>query len=94
MKRICALLVTTMILANCTVLRTYASGISRDSVDASKPKIISVIFDDSGSMINEGGIFTTRWVDADYATKAMASMMNEGDELRLYVMGDYPLEPV
>lgn len=72
--------------------RAMAQGILRESTDEDKPKIISVIFDDSGSMVGNGGkidSYTTRWVDADYALKALAAMMDPEDQLRLYAMGDY-----
>lgn len=60
-------------------------------------KIISVILDDSTSMIRDDSgkrKYNTRWVEADYAVKALASMMNEQDIFRLYVMGDYADGPV
>lgn len=92
MKRIWILLIAAMMLADCMTFTVYASGFSRDSENSSESKIISVIFDDSPSMLNDDGTYTTRWVDADYAVKAMASMMNEKDELRLYIMGRYHSE--
>lgn len=95
MKKVWALILAILLLA-CTAPQAAAEeGILRESVDNTRPKIISVIFDDSTSMIQDDeGIkkFTTRWVDADYAVKAMASMMDEADTLRLYIMGDYRSE--
>jgi len=33
--------------------------------------------------------YTDRWVQADYAVRTLALMMNQGDILRPYIMGDY-----
>lgn len=54
-----------------------------------KPKVIAVVFDNSTSMVRDdpGEIieqYTTRWVEADYAVRALAAMMNAGDTLKLY----------
>lgn len=65
---------------------------SQESVMASlnddkKPKIIYVIYDNSTSMIQddvEPRNYTTRWVEASYAIKALATMMNDKDILRIY----------
>lgn len=55
--------------------------------DGSNSKVISVIYDNSTSMVSELGpdsIHTTRWVEASYAVSALAAMMNEGDILKIY----------
>lgn len=84
------------LLCLCALLpRAVAQGILRESTDEDKPKIISVVFDDSGSMVgdkDDESSYTTRWVDADYALKALAAMMDPEDQLRLYAMGDYKTE--
>lgn len=95
MKRIWTMILAALLLTGITPQAAAAEGILRESVDHTKPKIISVIFDDSTSMIQDDEAprnYTTRWVDADYAVKAMASMMDEKDTLRLYAMGDYQTE--
>lgn len=95
MKKVWAVILALLLLACAAPQASAEEGILRESVDNTRPKIISVIFDDSTSMIqdDEGERkFTTRWVDADYAVKAMASMMDEADTLRLYIMGDYQSE--
>ncbi len=59
--------------------------------DGTKKKVISVIFDNSTSMCRndeEPKEYTPRWVEADYALKALAAMMNEGDELNIYFIKD------
>lgn len=59
--------------------------------DGTKKKVISVIFDNSTSMCrndDDPKEYTPRWVEADYALKALAAMMNEGDELNIYFIKD------
>ena len=46
-------------------------------------KIVSMVFDDSGSMENE-----ERWAAANYAVQAMAALMNGEDELYIIMMND------
>lgn len=52
-----------------------------DEICASK-KIISVVYDDSGSMIGE------RWSYTDYAMQALIALLNEQDELYITFMSD------
>jgi len=56
---------------------TFAA--SGDEVRAAK-KIISVVYDDSGSMAGE------RWVYANYAMQALTALLNEQDELYITYM--------
>ena len=46
-------------------------------------KIVSMVFDDSGSMENE-----ERWAAANYAVQAMAALMNKEDDLYIIMMND------
>lgn len=55
--------------------------------ETTKLKEIYVIYDNSTSMIRDDGNpqkYTTRWVEASYAIKALATMMSDGDVLRIY----------
>ena len=61
------------------VLQTFA--INGDEIRASK-KIISVVYDDSGSMCGE------RWSYTDYAMQALIALLNEQDELYITFMSD------
>lgn len=56
-----------------------------------KSKVISVVFDNSSSMVKKDGKkeHTTRWIEADYTVKALAAMMDTDDILRLYIMSGY-----
>ena len=55
--------------------------------DNTKPKVIYIVYDNSTSMVSDNGKegpHTTRWVEATYAVKALATMMNKEDILRIY----------
>lgn len=63
--------------------------------DDKKPKVIYVIYDNSTSMLRDdvkssqsSDIYTTRWVEASYAIKALATMMNSEDILRIYPISE------
>ncbi len=62
--------------------------------DEERPKVISVILDNSNSMVEKEGSKkpTTRWIEADYTVKALAAMMDSQDELRLYIMSGYRVD--
>lgn len=68
---------------------SYAQGLSK--IEKEDTKVIYVVYDDSSSMYMDDGtnVYTDRWAQADYAIKALALMMNEGDTLRPYIMGNY-----
>ncbi len=68
-----------MLALNFDLISTYAT--TGDEVRASK-KIISVVYDDSGSMSGE------RWSYTDYAMQALIALLNEQDELYITFMSD------
>lgn len=56
-------------------------------------KAIAVVLDNSTSMVRDdpGGseeLYTTRWCEADYAVRALAAMMEDGDILRLFPLNE------
>lgn len=66
-------------------------GIVQLTSEKGQPKVISVVFDNSSSMVKKDGKdeHTTRWIEADYTVKALAAMMDTDDILRLYIMSGY-----
>lgn len=54
-----------------------------------KSRAIAVVFDNSGSMYNDGNVYG--WCRATYAMEVFAAMMNEGDKLLIYPMHDISL---
>ena len=51
--------------------------------DAGTSKTINVVFDDSGSMYENG---ETRWCKAKYALEVFASMMGPNDRMNVFCM--------
>lgn len=88
MKKIC---ITILIL--CCLIGMHGFDSSAEKMirlsNEEKPKVISLVYDNSSSMFHEGDNYNTRWVESDYAVKALTAMMDEGDILNLYVMGNY-----
>ena len=87
MKKICCVLMMGLIVCVMSGFEKppTIAGLSTEK----KGKAISVIFDNSSSMYQEKEKYTSRWVEADYALKALYAMMNSEDILDLYIMGDY-----
>jgi len=87
------ILLCVLVLALLPVNTGYAT---EESVE--KPKIIAVVFDNSTSMVRDDPgssieQYTTRWIEADYAVRALAAMMDAGDTLKLYPFsGDSPVD--
>ena len=53
-------------------------------------KIVSVVYDDSGSMIeDDNGTYVDRWCQAKYAMEVFAAMLGEKDTLNIFFMSDY-----
>jgi hypothetical protein len=51
--------------------------------------IIHVVYDDSGSMIEDGGVYFDRWGQAKYAMEVFAALLEENDVMRVYYMSDF-----
>lgn len=81
MKRtICFLLLLTMLTG---LLLGGLPGAEAAAAKAATPRTIGIVFDNSGSMYLSGN---TAWSRATYAMEVFASMLNEGDSLRIYPM--------
>lgn len=76
---IIALIQAIFMLASVGFIQSYAA--IGDEIRASK-KIISVVYDDSGSMCGE------RWSYTDYAMQALIALLNEQDELYITFMSN------
>ncbi len=51
-------------------------------------RVINVVYDDSGSMINNGSLVDT-WCQAKYSMEVFAAMLGKNDTMNVYVMSDY-----
>lgn len=52
-------------------------------------RVIHVVYDDSGSMIETGGQKVDTWCQAKYAMEVFAALLGEKDTLNIYAMSDY-----
>lgn len=77
--------------ANVNESNDAGQGIVMLTSEEGKSKVISVVFDNSSSMVKKDRKtdHTTRWIEADYTVKALAAMMDMDDILRLYIMSGY-----
>ena len=78
-SRMCIIIIGMFFTLFSIPLQVYAT--TGDEVRASK-KIISVVYDDSGSMCGE------RWSYTDYAMQALIALLNEQDELYITFMSN------
>lgn len=57
---------------------------------ASKPsRTINLVYDDSGSMIEDTTGYQDRWCQAKYALEVFAAMLEETDTMNVYAMSDF-----
>lgn len=50
---------------------------------------IAIVYDDSGSMVKESGIYQANWCRAKYALEVFSAMLQERDEMTVYLMSNY-----
>ena len=79
MKRVMSALLVLALMAS--VLLCTATTVSADSLYIRK--IVSVVYDDSGSMLNGGG---EKWAYANYAMQSFCGMLNSEDQLYITYM--------
>ena len=87
--------IVTMLLAGMILALTAskAAVITANAAQNDKRKQITVVYDDSGSMVKDDkGVFTDRWCQAKYAMEVMAAMMNSEDTLSIFPMSQYASE--
>ena len=54
-----------------------------------RSRAIHIVYDDSGSMIREDGVYLDRWGQAKYALEVFAAMLEARDTMRVYYMSDF-----
>ncbi len=60
------------------------------NAETEKPtRIINLVYDDSGSMIDDGSGYLDRWCQAKYALEVFAAMLEENDTMNIYAMSDF-----
>lgn len=80
-KFVALLIIVTIVFVPLLSLSNKSLAASGDEVRAGK-KIVSVVFDDSGSMYGD------RWSYVDYAMQSLIALMNEQDTLIITFMGE------
>lgn len=72
----------------------YAASIFKvDEIGKESKKVINVVYDDSGSMVNgeetdvkKGSAYVATWAQAKYSLEAFVAMMNPDDIMNIYCM--------
>jgi hypothetical protein len=54
-----------------------------------RSKAIRVVYDDSTSMIEDGGVYNDRWGQAKYAMEVFVVMLEGKNAMRVYYMSDF-----
>lgn len=62
---------------------------SVNAVQVKPSRIINLVYDDSGSMIDDGSDYLDRWCQAKYALEVFAAMLEENDTMNIYAMSDF-----
>lgn len=78
--------VLSIILFFCSVNLLYP--IISNATENLPSRVINVVYDDSGSMINNGKLVDT-WCQAKYSMEVFAAMLGQNDSMNVYVMSDY-----
>ena len=82
-KRIlCILLVLSMLLPLALLQPPKAQAATKKEIS----RVISIVFDNSGSMYEEKDKPISSWCRATYAMEVFASMLNDSDKLLIYPM--------
>lgn len=71
------------------ILAAQGSIICSAAASAAPARVINVVYDDSGSMIQTGGELVDTWCQAKYAMEVFAALLGENDTMNIYVMSDF-----
>lgn len=83
-KKIFSVLITILM-----IISALFSNIEVDAANAKPSRIINLVYDDSGSMIEDGSNYLDRWCQAKYALEVFAAMLEENDTMNVYAMSDF-----
>lgn len=81
MRKFVSVLLATVIVLSLTAAVISPASAAGDEIRAAK-RVISVVYDDSGSMAG------ARWVYTNYAMQALTALLNQQDELYISFMSD------
>ncbi len=71
------------------IFMTLFTGFASLAEEEPPKRVIHVVYDDSGSMIETGGQKVDTWCQAKYAMEVFAALLGENDTLNIYAMSDY-----
>lgn len=78
------------ILIMVSILVCQGVSIKAEAAEMEEPtRVINVVYDDSGSMIEISGELYDTWCQAKYSMEVFASMLGKNDTMNIYVMSDY-----
>ena len=82
--------VLTIVLYFCILTVLFTTVSFAATVENEQPsRTINLVYDDSGSMIEENHKNVDTWCQAKYAMEVFAAMLGEKDTMNVYVMSDY-----
>lgn len=82
--------ICTIALAIVVFLIVFTSVAKASTVTQKSPsRLINVVYDDSGSMIEDNDQKVDRWCQAKYSMEVFAAMLGSNDTMNIYVMSDF-----
>ncbi len=99
MKKCCSLVLSLVLLLSMLLPAfevCYAETfLTTSEIGQEQKKVINVVYDDSGSMVNgseqdvtKADAYVTTWAQAKYSLEAFVAVMNDGDEMNIFCMSD------
>ena len=79
LKGLCLLIIISLVVA-------WVPSTAQATGSEVKGKMINVVYDDSGSMVQSGGNYITRWSHAKYAMEVFCAMMGDNDVMNIFPM--------
>lgn len=79
----------TTVLCLAAAFMTILTGMFSMAAEEPPRRVIHVVYDDSGSMIETGEQAVDTWCQAKYAMEVFAALLGENDTLDVYAMSDY-----
>ncbi len=82
-------LISIMIVITIIMNFNFVFAIDASAATNSPSRVINIVYDDSGSMIETDGVKVDTWCQAKYAMEVFAAMLGQNDTMNVYVMSDF-----
>lgn len=81
--------IITILLTSCIsmVMSLFSTAVNAET--AKPTRVINLVYDDSGSMIDNDNGYHDGWCQAKYALEVFAAMLEENDTMNVYAMSDF-----